>query len=133
MDCAEGEVCEAAECVIGNLDQDGRLNATNEEIAAAGGWSDEIVERARAIVMTLEPVGCGARDVRECLLVQLEARGETERLAVQLIREHLQEVQQHKLPHLSKQIGVDFDTLSAGLHFNPTLDPLAGRRYNPQD
>src|SRR5713226_5608403 len=36
MDCAEGDVCEAAECVIGNLDQDGRLNATNEEIAAAG-------------------------------------------------------------------------------------------------
>src|SRR5436190_6358811 len=89
MDCAEGEVCAAAECVIGNLDQDGRLNATNEEIAAAGGWSDEIVEQARAIVMTLEPVGCGARDVRECLLSQLEARGGTERLAVQLIRDHL--------------------------------------------
>src|SRR5437660_10913730 len=46
MDCAEGDVCAAAECVIGNLDQDGRLSATNEEIAAAGGWSDEIVERA---------------------------------------------------------------------------------------
>src|SRR6266850_1064793 len=81
MDCAEGEVCAAAECVIGNLDQDGRLNATNEEITATGGWSDEIVERARAIVMPLEPVGCGARDVRECLLSQLAARGETERLA----------------------------------------------------
>src|SRR5260221_1192176 len=77
MDCGEGDVCAAAECVIGNLDQDGRLNATNEEIAAAGGWSDEIGERARAIVMTLEPVGCGARDVRECLLSQLEGRAET--------------------------------------------------------
>src|SRR5882672_432872 len=113
MDCAEGEVCAAAECVIGNLDQDGRLNATNEEIAAAGGWSDEIVEQARAIVMTLEPVGCGARNVRECLLSQLEARGETERLAVRLIRDHLEELQQHKLPHLSKQIGLDVATLSA--------------------
>src|SRR5439155_1487529 len=123
---ADAEVCEAAECVIGNLDQDGRLNATNEEIAAAGGWSDEIVERARAIVMTLEPVGCGARDVRECLLAQLEARGETERLAVQLIRDHLEELQQHKLPHLSKQIGVDLGTLSAELQFIRTLDPFPG-------
>jgi RNA polymerase sigma-54 factor len=133
MDCAEGEVCEAAECVIGNLDQDGRLNATNEEIAAAGGWSDEVVERARAIVMTLEPVGCGARDVRECLLSQLEARGETERLAVQLIRDHLEELQQHKLPHLSKQIGVDLETLSAELQFIRTLDPFPGRRYSSEE
>src|SRR6266404_3411538 len=133
MDCAEGDVCAAAECVIGNLDQDGRLNATNEEIAAAGGWSDEIVERARAIVMTLEPVGCGARDVRECLLVQLEARGETERLAVQLIRDHLEVLQQHKLPHLSKQIGVDVETLSAELQFIRTLDPFPGRRYSSEE
>jgi RNA polymerase sigma-54 factor len=133
MDCAEGEVCKAAECVIGNLDQDGRLNATNEEIAAAGGWSDEIVERAREIVMTLEPVGCGARDVRECLLSQLEARGETERLAVQLIRDHLEELQQHKLPHLSKQIGVDVETLSAELQFIRTLDPFPGRRYSSEE
>jgi len=133
MDCAEGDVCLAAECVIGNLDQDGRLNATNEEIAAAGGWSDEIVERARAIVMTLEPVGCGARDVRECLLAQLEARGETERLAVQLIRDHLEVLQQHKLPHLSKQIGVDVETLSAELQFIRTLDPFPGRRYSSEE
>jgi RNA polymerase sigma-54 factor len=133
MDCAEGEVCAAAECVIGNLDQDGRLNATNEEMAAAGGWSDEIVERARAIVMTLEPVGCGARDVRECLLSQLEARGETERLAVRLIRDHLEELQQHKLPHLSKQIGVDVETLSAELQFIRTLEPFPGRRYSSEE
>src|SRR5438552_4008034 len=133
MDCAEGEVCAAAECVIGNLDQDGRLNATNEEIAASGGWSDEIVEQARAIVMTLEPVGCGARDVRECLLSQLEARGETERLAVQLISDHLEELQQHKLPHLSKQIGVDLETLSAELHFIRTLDQFPGRRYSSEE
>src|SRR6185295_15959328 len=97
MDCGEGEVCSAAEAVIGNLDEDGRLTATNEEIAAQGGYSNEVVERARQIVMKLEPVGCGARDVRECLLAQLEARGETERLASQLIRDHLEALQQHKL------------------------------------
>src|SRR3989441_69744 len=105
MDCGEGEICKAAECVIGNLDEDGRLNATNEEMAAQGGWSEETVERARQIVMKLEPVGCGARDVRECLLVQLEARAETERLAAQLIRDHLESLQQHKLPHLAKHTG----------------------------
>src|SRR3989440_2716843 len=133
MDCAEGEVCEAAECVIGNLDPDGRLNATNEEIAAQGGWTEDLVERARAVVMRLEPVGCGTRVVRECLLVQLEARGETERLANRLIRDHLEELQQHKLPHLSKQIGVDLETLAAELQFIRTLDPFPGRRYSADE
>ena len=133
MDSAEGELCNAAEAVIGNLDPDGRLNATNEEVAAQGGWSEELVERARAVVMRLEPVGCGTRDVRESLLVQLEARGETERLATQLIRDHLEELQQHKLPHLSKQIGIDIETLAAELQFIRTLDPFPGRRYSSEE
>src|SRR5215471_5501055 len=133
MDVEEGEVYDAAESVIGNLDPDGRLTASNEEISALRGWSDETVERARAIVMRLEPVGCGARDVRECLLAQLEARGETERLATQLIRDHLPELQQHKLPHLSKQIGVDIERLAAELQFIRTLDPYPGRRYAAEE
>jgi len=133
MDCAEGEICSAAECVIGNLDQDGRLMTTNEEMAAQGGWSEETVERARGIVMRLEPVGCGARDVRECLLAQLEASGETDRLATQLIRDHLEDLQQHKLPHLSKQIGVDLETLAAELQFIRLLDPYPGRRYSSEE
>ena len=133
MDCADSEVCDAAETVIGNLDPDGRLNATNEEIAAQGGWSEETVERARQIVMRLEPVGCGARDVRECLFVQLEARGETDRLAAQLIREHLESLQQHKLPHLAKQTGVDIETLAAEVQFIRTLDPYPGRRYSSEE
>ena len=133
MDCMDGEVCDAAETVIGNLDQDGRLNATNEEIAAQGHWSEEVVERARLLVMRLEPTGCGARDVRECLLAQLEARGETERLATRLIKDHLESLQQHKLPHLAKQTGVDIETLAAELQFIRTLDPYPGRRYSSEE
>src|SRR5947208_740291 len=133
MDSQEGPVCDAAECVIGNLDPDGRLTASNEEISALGGWSEEVVERARAIVIRLEPIGCGARDVRECLMAQLEARGETDRLASQLIRDHLPELQQHKLPHLSKQIGIDIETLAAELQVIRTLDPYPGRRYSSEE
>jgi RNA polymerase sigma-54 factor len=133
MDCGEGEVCDAAESVIGNLDEVGRLTATNEEIATLGGWSREIIERARAIVMKLDPVGCGARDVRECLLAQLEARGEQERLATQLIREHFEDLQQHKLPHLAKKLGVEIETLAAEVQFIRTLDPYPGRRYSSEE
>src|SRR5207253_8555186 len=57
MSPIEEEVCDAAVSVIGNLDADGRLNATNEEIAAMGGWSEELVEKARQAVLYLDPVG----------------------------------------------------------------------------
>jgi RNA polymerase sigma-54 factor len=127
------EICDVALCVIGNLDADGRLNATNEEIAGMGGWPEELVEEARRAVMLLDPTGCGARDVRECLLVQLEARGMSERLAARLIREHLPELQQHKLPNLSKQIGVDVETLLAEVQFIRTLDPYPGRAYSSEE
>jgi RNA polymerase sigma-54 factor len=133
MSPIEEEVCDAAVSVIGNLDADGRLNATNEEIAAMGGWSEELIEKARQAVLQLDPVGCGARDVKECLLVQLEVRGEGDRLAARLIGEHLAELQQHKLPHLAKQIGVDVDTLLTELQFIRTLDPYPGRRYSSEE
>ncbi|HEY0385318.1 MAG TPA: hypothetical protein VGC64_04875, partial [Pyrinomonadaceae bacterium] len=129
----EGRVRDAAECVIGNLDGDGRLNATNEEIARMGGWSEELVEEARLAVMRLDPVGCGARDARECLLTQLEVRGANERLAARLIQDHLLDLQQHKLPNLSKQIGVDVETLLEEVGFIRTLDPFPGRRYSSDE
>jgi len=127
------DVCDAAIAVIGNLNADGRLNATNEEIAAMGPWPEELVEQARQTVMRLDPVGCGARDVKECLLVQLEVRGETDRLAARLINEHLNELQQHKLPHLSKQISIEVDTLLNEVQFIRTLDPYPGRRYSSEE
>ncbi|HEV7746257.1 MAG TPA: RNA polymerase factor sigma-54 [Pyrinomonadaceae bacterium] len=127
------DICEAAISVIGNLDADGRLNATNEEIAAMGHWSVETVEVARQAVMKLDPIGCGARDVRECLLIQLDVKGESARLAAKLISEHLPELQQHKLPHLAKQIGSDVDTLLNELQFIRTLDPYPGRRYSSEE
>lgn len=133
MSSVDPEIHDAAICVIGNLNADGRLNATNEEMAAMEKVSEEVIEKARQTVMRLDPVGCGARDVKECLLVQLEVLGETDRLAVKLISEHLSELQQHKLPHLSKQIGVDVEVLLEELQFIRTLDPYPGRRYSSDE
>ena len=134
MSHVEDELLEVAECVIGNLDSDGRINATNEEIAKLGGWTEEQVEKARQWVMRMDPIGCGARDARECLLVQLEVRGESDRLAAQLIREHsLVDLQQHKLPNLAKQLGVSVESLLAELEHIRALDPYPGRRYSSDE
>src|SRR5829696_3063540 len=129
------------ECVIGNLDGDGRLSATNEEVAELSGCNAERVEEARQLVLQLDPVGCGARDARECLLVQLKALGEgacprgAERcLAARLIGEHpLSELQQHKLPNLAKQMGVEVIELVEELQHIRKLDPYPGRRYSSEE
>jgi RNA polymerase sigma-54 factor len=133
MSSMDSDVRDAAICVIGNLNADGRLSATNEEMAAMEKLSEEVVEQARQEVMRLDPVGCGARDVKECLLVQLEVLGESDRLAANLISEHFADLQQHKLPHLSKQIGIDVETLLEELQFIRTLDPYPGRRYSSEE
>src|SRR5687768_3522137 len=133
MSSIDPELVDPAICVIGNLNADGRLGATNEEMAAMEKVSEEVMEKARLAVMQLDPVGCGARDVKECLLVQLDVRGESDRLAAKLISEHFADLQQHKLPHLSKQIGVEVEVLLEELQFIRTLDPYPGRRYSAEE
>jgi len=138
---AGDDLLDIAEYVIGNLDGDGRLSATNEEMAGLGGWTLERVEEARQAVMRLDPVGCGARDARECLLVQLQARGLEECtrgagpcIAARLISEHpLSDLQQHKLPNLAKQIGVEVADLVAEIQHIRKLDPYPGRRYSSDE
>ena len=141
MTHADERVCDIAECVIGNLDGDGRLSATNEEVAALGGWAPEEVEEARQLVLHLDPIGCGARDARECLLVQLKARGlevcprgADRCLAARLIAEHsLVDLQQHKLPNLAKLLSVEVGELVAELQHIRQLDPYPGRRYSSEE
>ncbi len=124
---------DAAICVVGNLDEDGRLMTTNEEIAEMCGHSVEFVEKARQVVMQLEPVGCGARDVKECLLAQLESNGEAESLAAELVRNHLEDLQPHRLQHLAKDTGIDLNTLNEEINKIRILDPYPGRRYSSEE
>ncbi|HEY0426568.1 MAG TPA: RNA polymerase factor sigma-54 [Pyrinomonadaceae bacterium] len=124
---------EAAVCIIGNLDADGRLSATSEEIGEMCGCTVEQVEKARQIVMNLEPIGCGARDVKECLLVQLEASGEKDSLAAELVKNHLEDLQPHRLQHLSKDTGVEIHKLNDEINKIRILDPYPGRRYSSED
>lgn len=128
LDLTSAEL-EAALAVIGNLDGDGRLTASIEEIASMANCSVECAEKARQEVMNLEPVGCGAINVKECLLVQLEANGEGSSLAAELVRNHLEDLQPHRLQHLSKDTGRDVVELDEEINKIRVLDPYPGRRY----
>ena len=67
------EVRDAAESIIGNLDEDGYLSASLDEIASIGEHTPEQVEQGLRVVQSLDPAGVGARNLRECLLLQIES------------------------------------------------------------
>ena len=127
------DVANAAILVIGNLDDDGRLEVSVDEIAQMAGCSVECAEQARQAVMQLEPIGCGAFDVKECLLAQLRAKGEGRSLAADLVNNHLEDLQPHRLQHLSKDTGVEVHALDAEIQKIRVLDPYPGRRYAAED
>ena len=129
-----GQHEEAAIQIIGNLDDDGRLSASLEEIAEASRCSVETVEEARQSVMQLDPVGCGANDVKECLLAQLRANGEgADSLSARLVVDHLEDLLPHRLQHLAKATGVDIHVLDDEIAKIRQLDPYPGRRYSSED
>jgi len=123
----------AAKSIIGNLDDDGRLATSIEEIGTASSLTVECVESARRLVMGLDPVGCGALDVKECLLAQLEANEDGDSLAAKLVRDHLEDLQPHRLQHLAKDTGIDVHVLNEEIKRIKVLDPYPGRRYTSDD
>lgn len=124
---------EAAIAIIGDLDEDGRLNASLQDIAVLADCSLETAEKARQAVMRMDPVGCGAFDVRESLLVQLEVEGMADSLAARLVKDHLEDLQPHRLQHLSKATGVEVHELNDEINKIRALDPYPGRRYSSDD
>lgn len=124
---------EIATFLIGNLNEDGRLTISNEEAAEICQCSEEKIEKARQVVMRLEPVGCATRSVNECLLVQLEANGEGDSLAAELVKNHLEDLQPHRLQHLAKNTGRDIHELDEEINKIRILDPYPGRRYSTDE
>lgn len=88
--------------ILGNLDRNGYLAASLEEISDVSGCSLEHVERVLQIVHTLDPSGIAARDLRECLLIQLEERGEQECLAGRIVSNHLSLLEHKKYDAIAK-------------------------------
>ncbi len=120
-----------AEAIIGNLNQDGYLEATLEEIAAMGPWPMEAVREALAVVQSLDPPGVGARDLRECLLLQLKERGWENTLAATLVADHMEELRRRQLPELAKKLHLPLDVIEAELARIQQLDPRPARNYDP--
>ena len=148
MQAEEEITCDIGTAIVGNLDEDGRLAASVDEIAALGEWRSADVERAIQVVQTLDPVGVAARDPQECLLLQLRHWGRADARAdagespfrehlpcetcEALVREHYPLLQNQKLPELARRLGVTIGALRMHVEVVRQLDPKPGSRLNAE-
>src|SRR5690348_3570308 len=122
---------EIGSAIIGNLDDDGYLVASFEELAAMGPWPVEDVERALRLIQSFDPTGVAARDLQECLLLQLRHVGLEGTPTEKIVTDHLRLLQNHQVPEIARRLGLSIDDLKEHIEIIRHLDPKPGSRYNP--
>jgi RNA polymerase sigma-54 factor len=120
---------EAAELIIGNMDDLGFLQASLEEISQNTGHPLGELEEMLSLIQTFHPVGVGARDLRECLLIQLRRLGKGDSLEHQIVDEHLEDLGRKRLPELARRLGVSVEQVQKAANFISTLDPKPGQIF----
>lgn len=123
-------IASAAESIIGNLNEDGFLPATLEEIAQSGGHSPEEVSEALKLVQEFDPSGVAARDLRECLLIQLKSLGLEGSCAWRIVSEHLSLLQNKQHKEMARLLDRPLAEVETAAQVIRKLDPRPGQRYN---
>ncbi|AKL94698.1 RNA polymerase sigma-54 factor RpoN [Clostridium aceticum] len=120
---------EIGEYIIDNLNDNGYLIGTVEEIAKELNQEIDPVENILAIIQTFDPPGVAARNLKECLLIQLRQLGITNKNVYRVVEEYLEEVAQNKYPYVAKQLGVDAGEVQEICDLIRTLEPKPGRKF----
>jgi RNA polymerase sigma-54 factor len=124
------EIRNAAESIIGNLDDDGYISASLEEIADAGEHTMQQVEEALHIVQGLDPAGVGSRSLRECLLLQIESVNGKGGVAWQIISHHLRLLETRQYKEMARLLGRPLEHIEVAVNMIQHLNPRPGLRYS---
>ncbi len=119
--------------IIGNIDANGYLTVNLEEVAAA---TDTDIDRAQTILHVIQafhPHGVGARDLAECLLIQLEHYGKEDPIATAIVEEHLNDLARGRLNKIAQDLGISVQQTQEVCDFIRTLDPKPGLQYSNGD
>ncbi len=119
--------------IIGNLDKNGYLKASVENIADSTGIPAEKVEATLKKIQSFDPVGVAARDLRECLLIQIDSMGFENRLIRLLVSDYLHQIELHNYQAIAKATGCSVNEVVEAIDIITTLEPRPGRQYNSDD
>lgn len=130
MNAAEQSV---AALIIGNMDKDGYVQVAVEDIAFQSGQDFDVVERALKLIQELDPPGVGARDLSECLLLQLRILGKEDSLAAAIVRDHLPLLESKRYDRIARELGASVEEVAAAAQCIATLEPKPGRNFGEGD
>jgi len=119
--------------VLGNLDEHGYLRATVEELSKSSSLPEAVIEATLRKVQSLDPPGVAARDLRECLLIQLDQLRIDHPLVRALVSDHLDLLQRRDFRRLARLLGVSLEEVAAAADVIGRLDPRPGRAFGGED
>ncbi|RLQ96681.1 RNA polymerase factor sigma-54 [Falsibacillus albus] len=115
-----------------NLDSNGYLAASLDEIERAADAAPAEVNQCLRMIQQLEPAGVGARSLQECLMLQLERKGDVPPLAAAIIEDHFQEFAEKKWKPLSKKLSCSMASIQEVSDYIRTLSPRPGAEYSTE-
>ncbi len=118
-----------AECLIGNIDDNGFLRYSLEEIAQQQNADQKHAEQMLFLIQTFEPTGIAARDLKECLLLQLKAHGKENSIAFQLVSSCLPLLEKKQFANISRQLDIPEASVKKALEEIARLQPRPGQAF----
>ncbi len=122
-----------AEMLIGNIDDYGYLKATVEELSASTNLPADKILEVLKVIQSFDPPGVGARDLRECLLLQLERSGQQNTLEYRIVAEFMEALGKRRIPEIARGTGQDVDDVQDALERIARLEPRPGRAFLPDN
>lgn len=124
------EVVKICAYIIENIDDNGYLQMKNEEAMMIFNRSYDEIEQLVRLIQTFDPPGVGARNIKECLLIQMYQQGFEESLEELLVTDHLEELSEKKFVQIAKKIGETAERIQQAYDYIKTLEPKPGRSFS---
>lgn len=121
---------EIADAIVGNLNEAGLLEIGVNELCGLTNQREEAVLRVLREVQALDPVGVAARDLRECLLIQLGRIGKGTSLEARIVNNHLDLLLRRRFPDIARRLGVSPGDVQEAADFIATLEPRPARQFS---
>jgi len=119
--------------IIGNIDENGYLKATLQELAITLNCAQETIEITLKLIQQFEPAGVAARSIAECLLIQLELANEKDPLLIRIVESHLENIAKKNYTHIAKSLNEPLEKIEPLIKKILKLDPKPGRNYSPEE
>jgi len=122
-----------AEMIIGNIDDYGYLKASVDELSFSTNIPADRILEVLKVIQSFHPPGVGARNLRECLLLQLERAGREKTLEYKIVRDFMEALGKRKVPEIARGLGVNVEQVQTALARIGHLEPRPGRDFLPDD